>query len=88
MALLRGVWCVLRLLLLSRSQLVMENLALRQQLAVLRRSVRRPRLRLWDRLFWVWLSRWWIGWKNALASPRLPPLLALEIAGAPGPAAH
>ncbi len=45
----------------------MENLALRQQRAVLQRSVSRPRLRPWDRLFWVWLSRWWSGWKDALA---------------------
>ena len=67
MALLRGVWCVLRLLLLSHSRLVLENLALRQQLAILRRSVRRPSLRPWDRLFWVWLSRCWAGWKDALA---------------------
>jgi transposase InsO family protein len=67
MALLRGVWCVLRLLLLPRSQLVLENLALRQQLAVLRRSIRRPRLRPCDRVFWVWLSRCWAGWKDALA---------------------
>jgi transposase InsO family protein len=66
MALLRGVWCVLRLLLLPRSQLVLENLALRQQLAVLRRSIRRPRLRPCDRVFWVWLSRCWAGWKDAL----------------------
>jgi putative transposase len=65
--LILGVWWVLRLLLLPRSQLVLENLALRQQLAVLRRSV--PRSRLWtrDRLFWVALSRWWAGWKDALA---------------------
>jgi len=67
MGLIRSVWCVLRLLLLPRSQLVLENLALRQQLAVLRRSAPRPRLRLWDRVFWVWLSRWWAGWKDALA---------------------
>jgi putative transposase len=67
MALLRGVWCVLRLFLLPRGRLVLENLALRQQLAVLRRSVRRPRLRPWDRVFWVWLSRGWAGWKDALA---------------------
>jgi putative transposase len=66
MALLRGVWCVLRLLLLPRGQLVLENLALRQQLAVLRRSVPRPRLRPWDRVFWAWLSRCWAGWKDAL----------------------
>ena len=67
MTLLRGVWCVLRLLLPPRSQLMLENLALRQQLAVLRRSVRRPRLRPWDRLLWTWLSRCWAGWKGALA---------------------
>jgi putative transposase len=66
MALLRGVWCVLRLLLLPRGRLALENLALRQQLAVLRRSVPRPRLRPWDRLFWAWLSRCWAGWKDAL----------------------
>ena len=67
MALLRGVWCVLRLLLLPHRQLILENLALRQQLAILRRSVRRPHLRPWDRLLWVWLSRCWAGWKDALA---------------------
>jgi putative transposase len=66
MILLRGVWCVLRLLLLPRSQLVLENLALRQQLAVLRRSAPRPKLRPRDRVFWVWLSRCWAGWKDAL----------------------
>jgi putative transposase len=67
MALLLGLWCVLRLLLLPHSQFILENLALRQQLAILRRTVRRPRLRPWDRLFWAWLSRWWTGWKDALA---------------------
>jgi hypothetical protein len=30
MGLIRSVWCVLRLLLLPHSQLVLENLALRQ----------------------------------------------------------
>src|ERR1700694_3457496 len=67
MALLLGVWCVVRLLLLPYSQLILENLALRQQLAVLRRTVRRPRLRPWDRVFWVCLSRRWAGWKDVLA---------------------
>jgi transposase InsO family protein len=67
MALLRGVWCVLRVLLLPRTRLLLENLALRRQLTVLRRSIPRPRLRTWDRLFWVWLSRCWAGWKGALA---------------------
>jgi transposase InsO family protein len=60
------LWHWLRGLLLARAARAAENLALRQQLAVLRRSVRRPRLRPWDRLFWAWLSRWWAGWKVAL----------------------
>jgi hypothetical protein len=42
----------------SRSNLVAENLALRQQLAVLRVG-RRPLLRRIDRAFWVVLSRLW-----------------------------
>jgi putative transposase len=47
-------------------QLALENLALRQQLAVYRRTVARPRLRRGDRLFWIWLSRMWTGWRDAL----------------------
>jgi putative transposase len=44
----------------------MENLALRQQLAVLKRSAKRPRLRQRDRIFWVWLRRLWKGWQSCL----------------------
>src|SRR5512132_4723501 len=47
-------------------QLALENLALRHQLTVYRRTVARPRLRRGDRLFWVVLSRLWRGWKQAL----------------------
>jgi hypothetical protein len=36
---------------------VLENLALRQQLALLTRTVKRPQLRSTDRLFWILLSR-------------------------------
>ena len=51
----------------SRLALQLELLALRHQLQVLERS-RRPRLRLSrvDRLFWVWLSRVWSGWRGTL----------------------
>src|SRR5512134_2517005 len=47
-------------------QLALENLALRQQLAVYKRTVLRPRLCRIDRLFWVALARVWTGWKQPL----------------------
>ena len=37
----------------SQRDLALENLALRQQLAVLRRTCKRPRLHNKDRLFWI-----------------------------------
>jgi hypothetical protein len=51
----------------TSSQLRLENLALRQQLAVLQRSApKRLRLTPADRIFWVWLRRVWGGWKSVL----------------------
>jgi putative transposase len=50
----------------SRQILLIENLALRQQLAVLKRQCRRPRLAMLDKLFWVLLYRFWSSWKKAL----------------------
>jgi putative transposase len=44
----------------------LENVALRQQLSVLRRTVRRPQLRTSDRLFWVLLTKAWQDWRTAL----------------------
>ena len=49
-----------------RSDLALENLALRQQLAVLRRQRRCPRIRKLDRVFGVVLSRFWGDWKETL----------------------
>jgi putative transposase len=49
-----------------RLKLVAENLALRQQLAVLNRTAKRPKLRSFDRLFWVTLSCLWKNWRSAL----------------------
>jgi hypothetical protein len=43
----------------SNADLEIELLVARQQLAIYQRSVRRPRLRLHDRVFWCWLSRLW-----------------------------
>jgi putative transposase len=50
----------------SRASLHLEVLALRHQLAVLHNGGRRPRLKPADRLLWVWLSRAWSGWQDAL----------------------
>ena len=50
----------------AQHALVLENLALRHQLAVLQRTAPRPRLRPSDRLFWVLLSRLWHGWAEAV----------------------
>src|SRR5215469_14221744 len=47
-------------------QLALENLALRHQLAVYKRTLMRPKLHTTDRLFWVWLARVWVGWRQPL----------------------
>jgi hypothetical protein len=50
----------------SREDLILENLALRQQLLAL--HAKRPRRRITPRhkLFWVVLRRFWSGWKGPL----------------------
>jgi putative transposase len=49
----------------SRRDLLLENLALRQQLAILAPR-RRPSIHAADRAFWVTLRRCWSGWADAL----------------------
>jgi hypothetical protein len=45
----------------------LEFIALRHQLAVLQRtSTRRPCFRPSERLFWLFLSRWWANWQRSL----------------------
>jgi transposase InsO family protein len=66
MFILRAVVWMIRGAILPRTALLAENLALRQQLLVLQRSVNRAKLRPSDRLFWVWLSRVWTDWKSVL----------------------
>ncbi len=56
----------LRSLLRMQTELAAENLALRQQLAVLEHSSKRPKLRKRDRIFWVWLSKLWWNWRSVL----------------------
>jgi transposase InsO family protein len=48
----------------SRAALQLEILALRHQIGVLQRSVKRPKLTPADRLLWAWLSTAWQDWKS------------------------
>ena len=66
MGVLTAVVLFFRAMLVVRSHSAMENLALRQQLSVYKQSVKRPKLRTRDRIFWVWLSRLWSNWRSAL----------------------
>jgi putative transposase len=50
----------------THSELALENLALRQQLALWKARQPRPRLTVMDRIFWVLLSRLWTGWRYSL----------------------
>ncbi len=50
----------------ARRSLILENLVLRQQLVALKRRRPRPRLVVFDKIFWVLARRFWSGWKQAL----------------------
>jgi transposase InsO family protein len=50
----------------TREDLVLENLALRQQIEILQRTGGRPRATKADRVFWVALSKIWSGWRDSL----------------------
>jgi len=70
---------VLRLLTVlagGHRALALENLALRQQLAMDRRTRPRPAARWSDRLFWVGLRRAWPAWKTALVVLRPATVMA------------
>ena len=55
-----------RVFLRSRTDLALEILSLRQQVAVLKRKRPRPPLKRFDRLFWVVLRRFWPRWSEVL----------------------
>ena len=58
----RLIWLFTR----GHQALVLENLALRQQLAVYKRNSKRPRLNRSDRMFWIALAGVWKGWRRVL----------------------
>ena len=73
MSLLHAVFVFIRAFMVGQAALATENLALRQQLAVLHQSAKRPRLRQRDRVFWVWLSRLWKNWRSVLVIVQVQP---------------
>jgi putative transposase len=57
---------VIRVFCQSRSDTALEILALRQQVAVLKRRRPRPALNSLDRLFWTTIRRFWSRWSDVL----------------------
>ncbi len=51
----------------ARAALQLEILALRHQIGVLQRSVKRPKLTAADRFLWAWLSSVWNGWESRVS---------------------
>ncbi len=66
----------LRLIFRSKQDITLENLALRQQLAVQQRSIKRPKIKNSDRIFWIWLSRFWNDWRSSLIIVKPPTVIA------------
>ena len=50
----------------DRSRLALENIALRQQIAVLKRSVKRAKIHDSDRVFWILMRRLLKSWRDTL----------------------
>ena len=63
----------------TRAALQLEILALRHQIGVLQRSVKRPKLTAADRFFWAWISSAWNGWESRVS-------ISGQIIGEPQPA--
>ena len=58
-SLISALVAFVRAMLMPRATLALENAALRQQLAIYRRTQKRNRLRPEDRVFWIALHRLW-----------------------------
>jgi len=74
---IKNLLSVFREIFVGRVVLHTEILALRQQVAVLKRQRPRPSLRILDRVFWVILSYLWAGWRLSL--PFIPSCLPTAV---------
>ncbi len=61
-----SILAAIRIFFRSRSDTALEVLALRQQVAVLKRKRPRPTLNYRDRFFWTTLRRFWSRWSDVL----------------------
>jgi putative transposase len=62
----------------SRIGLQLEIVALRHQLAVYQRSIRRPPIRSTDRVFWAGWARYWTRWREVLVVVRPATVVAWQ----------
>jgi hypothetical protein len=60
------LFLLFRGLFVSRSDLILGNPALRRQLTIQQRIIKRPKLKNKDRIFWSWISQIWPDWKPNL----------------------
>ena len=90
MVFVSALFLLIRSLIVPRTSLVAENLALRQQLAILNRKIHLPQLHQRDRFFWAplatlgelagGLDHRQTGDRHQMAQARLQALLAMEAA--------
>src|ERR1700738_1963661 len=66
LAILLGLFRLIWLCGRGHHAVVLENLALRQQLAIYKRKKKRPRLVGRERWFWIALSAVWKDWRRPL----------------------
>jgi hypothetical protein len=91
MALISSLFLLIRSLIVPRTALAVENLALRQKLTVLKRKIHRPQLHRRDRSFWAplaileelagGLDHRQTGDRHQMAQAGLQALLAMEVRG-------
>lgn len=63
---LRHLALLVRLLIEDRQRLALENVGLRHQLTVLKRSVKRAKIHDSDRVFWILMKKMLVEWREAL----------------------
>ncbi|GAH14941.1 unnamed protein product, partial [marine sediment metagenome] len=66
MGIIRAIFVFIAAFIMCHAAAAVEILALRQQVAVFKQSVKRPKLRPRDRIFWELLYRLWSNWRSAL----------------------